>query len=77
MVVIAQLVFVVVVIYMLVKECIKIYKQRKKYMKDPWNVFEFVLIWICVTGIAMYAIREVWGRAVLSQISENKGITIS
>ena len=73
MVILAQILFVLIMLYMFVKESIKIYKLRRRYIGDPWNVYEVLSLAISATCVAMFSLREVWGRVVLSEMAENKG----
>ena len=73
MVLLAQILFVFIMVYLFIKECIKIYKLKKNYWKDFWNIYELIIIGVSATCVAMFGIREVWGRSVLSEIAENKG----
>ena len=72
-VILAQVLFVIVLIYMMVRESIKVYKLRKKYFAEFWNGYELFVIAVCISAIAMFGLREVWGRLVLSEIGDNKG----
>ena len=74
MVIIAQILFVLVMVYMFVRECLKMYKLHEKYFKDMWNVYEIGTIAISATCVAMFALRELWGRTVLGEMAENKGM---
>ena len=49
------------------------YKLKNKYVKDIWNLYDLSIVAVSIACVAMFSLREVWGRLVLSEISDNKG----
>ena len=70
---ICQIIYCIILIYFLVHEILKIKKQKKAYFKEPWNVFELLLIGVSVGAIAVFISKEGFGRLVMKSLTENKG----
>ena len=43
------------------------------YFRSVWNVYEVVVIVLSVVCIAMYGLKEVFGRIVTKQLKNDKG----
>ena len=69
-----SILFVIVIVYFIVVEILRFRKMGKAYFKNPWCLLEVVLLSISVAAIAMYALREIWGRYITNKIHEDKGI---
>ena len=68
-----QMIFVVMLIAYVVRECMSFYSQRKDYFKDPWNYVEVAIIVSSVVAVAMHVMREIFSRVVMNQLKKNKG----
>ncbi|XP_045163703.2 polycystic kidney disease protein 1-like 2 [Mercenaria mercenaria] len=54
---ICEIVFVIYLIVLLIKICIRIYQQRCGYFKQFWQVYEIVMLIAGVSSIVIYAFR--------------------
>ena len=69
----AELLYAVVIIYFMVHEFMKFRKQRKEYFRDPWSYLEVAIIVTSIAAITMTITREMLGRLVMRQLKDNKG----
>ena len=44
------------------------------YFKSPWNAYEVVVIVLSVVCVAMYGLKEVFGRIITKQLKNDKGM---
>jgi len=71
--ILAQLTFVCVIVYYMVRETLKFRRQRKEYFKDPWSYLEVSVIVTAIAAITLHVTRELLGRLVMKQLRNNKG----
>jgi len=54
---ICEVIFAIYVIVFFVKTCVRVYQQRCKYFKEFWQSYDFAMLALSITCIAVYAIR--------------------
>ncbi|XP_070533290.1 polycystin-1-like protein 2 isoform X1 [Ptychodera flava] len=73
-VVACEIIFVVFLVFFLVKVIRSIKKEKCKFFKGYWNLIEVCKLSLCFTGVAMYAYRlAFWNLALDSLPSKTKG----
>ncbi|XP_078669286.1 uncharacterized protein LOC144910271 isoform X2 [Branchiostoma floridae x Branchiostoma belcheri] len=72
-----QVIFVVLFIYYLQREIKLIIKEKKAHFRSMWNWVEFLQSVLCVSVIAMFAMREVLRMTTMNKFQKNPGRYIS
>ncbi|XP_064637018.1 polycystin-1-like protein 2 [Lineus longissimus] len=70
-VLIAEIIFAIFVIYYFFRESNHIRKQRLKYFKDFWNLMEFATLTGAVTCVAMYIMKKILGSVAMDALKES------
>ena len=74
MVLAAQILYLFILIYFIYHEFKKIREQGcKDYIREPWNLYEVILIVVSIIGIAMYSLKILFGKILTSDLSEDIG----
>jgi len=72
MVLAAQVLYLFILIYFIYHEIKTIREQGfKDYIREPWNLYEVILIVTSVIGIAMYALKILFGKLLTSDLAED------
>ncbi|CAD5124264.1 DgyrCDS12559 [Dimorphilus gyrociliatus] len=71
-VLVCQIIYVIVIIYFIVREALEMKKLGKPYWKDPWNYIELLLILLSIGATAMYITRQIWGKMIMNDLKDNK-----
>ncbi|XP_013397107.1 uncharacterized protein LOC106163933 [Lingula anatina] len=69
----AQIVWLGLVLYLLVKHIIGLKKQGWQYFYDAWNVFDLVKILLAVMTIIVYVVRIVYIMQAVEHVFNNRG----
>ena len=74
MVLAAQILYVFILIYFIYTEYKKVREAGcREYIKEPWNLFEMVLIITSIVGVSMYSLKILAGQILTSDLAENLG----
>ena len=74
MVLAAQILYVFILIYFIYTESKKIRESGcREYIKEPWNLFELVLIITSIVGVSMYALKLLAGQVLTADLAESLG----
>jgi polycystin 1L2 len=68
-----RVMYIIALVYFIVKEASAFYHQRKAYLKDPWNVFEIAMLSTSLAVVGLMILRGLWGKHVNEQLKKNPG----
>ncbi|XP_052820375.1 polycystic kidney disease protein 1-like 2 [Mya arenaria] len=66
-----EVIFVIYLVVLLVKLCIRIYQKRMEFFSEFWQVYELVMFSLGVTSIAIFAIRLGFTNMTINKYKEN------
>ncbi|KAI8489900.1 hypothetical protein Bbelb_322610 [Branchiostoma belcheri] len=69
----AQIIFVLFLLYFIVHEYKKLKKERLKYFKSFWNSIEFVSILLSLIAIALFVVKFLMANMAIRTLLESKG----
>lgn len=71
-VLVCQIIYVLVIIYFIVREALEMKRLKREYWRDPWNYVEILLILLSIGATAMYITRQIWGKMIMKDLEDNK-----
>lgn len=70
-----QVLYMFLIVFFMVREVMKFRRSRGQYWKDMWSYVEVAIICLSWATLAMYLMKELIGRLVLSDLAQDKGMT--
>ena len=68
-----EILYIIIIIVFMVREVMQFRNSKGNYWKDPLNYIELAVIVLSWAALAMYLMKEIIGRLVLSDLAKNKG----
>ena len=66
-----QLVFVLLILWSIISECRKIFKEKCAYFKDVWNIVELLLLASAVGTVAIYIMKLQYTSSIVKKVQQN------
>ena len=69
-----QFIYVIILVYLAIREIIKFKNHRREYFKEPWNYVEVAVIVTSTIAVTIYVAREFLSRYIMDQLKgKSKG----
>ena len=74
---ICQLLFILLTLFYLVRECLKLFRQRLSYFESPWNWLELTQILVAILAVVFYIVKVDEATKTIRELQENVYANVS
>ena len=65
-----QIIFVLFIVYFMVRIINKLRKEKRKYFTDFWNMLEFATIIMSIVAVGMFALKIIFGNTAMDVLHQ-------
>ena len=70
---VCEIIYLCFILFFIIKEIRKIIKQKRDYLKEPWNYIELSIIVLSLGGLAIYFYHMIRSRTIAARFAEKNG----